>query len=173
MRRLLGSIVLSSFLALPTWAAPANVVTLDKTNLEKPEIITGETAKTIKEFVEAYKTAHMEEGDEIRAENMVLTVQPQVSLTVQDQNTGYIVAMIGGRGAKIASRTLNRATNTKRQPGSTFKVISTFAPALDAAGMTLADIQVDGPFNYYSGRPVSNWYGSGSYKGICSMRYAI
>ena len=123
--------------------------------------------------VEAYKEAHMDEGDDIRAENLVLTVQPQVSLTVQDQNTGYIVAMIGGRGPKIASRTLNRATNTKRQPGSTFKVISTFAPALDAAGMTLADIQVDGPFNYYNGRPVSNWYGSGSYKGICSMRYAI
>ena len=34
--------------ALPTWSAQTNVVTLDKNNLEKPEIITGETAKTIK-----------------------------------------------------------------------------------------------------------------------------
>lgn len=48
MRRLLGSIILSLFLALPSQATPSNVVTLDKTNLEKPEIITGETAKTIK-----------------------------------------------------------------------------------------------------------------------------
>lgn len=123
--------------------------------------------------IEEYKAAHMAEGDDIRAENVVLTVQPQVSLTVQDQSTGYVVAMVGGRGPKIASRTLNRATNTKRQPGSTFKVISTFAPALDTAGMTLADIQVDAPFNYYNGRPVSNWYNASSYKGICSMRYAI
>lgn len=123
--------------------------------------------------IEEYKAAHMKEGDEVRAETPILTIQPQVSLTVQDQSTGYIVAMVGGRGTKIASRTLNRATNTKRQPGSTFKVISTFAPALDTAGMTLADIQVDAPFNYYSGRPVSNWYSSNSYKGNCSMRYAI
>ena len=32
--------------------------------------------------------------------------------------------------------------------------------------------QVDGPFNYDSGRPVSNWYSSG-YRGICSMRDGI
>ncbi len=123
--------------------------------------------------IEEYKAAHMEEGDDVRAESINLTVQPQVSLTVQDQSTGYIVAMIGGRGTKVASRTLNRATNTKRQPGSTFKVLSTFAPALDTAGMTLADVQLDAPFNYYNGRPVSNWYSSSSYKGICSMRYSI
>ncbi len=48
MKRLLGSIVLLAFFAMPVQAAPANVVTLDKANLEKPEIITGETAKTIK-----------------------------------------------------------------------------------------------------------------------------
>ena len=48
MKKLLGSIVLVLLFALPTWSAPTNVVTLDKNNLEKPEIITGETAKTIK-----------------------------------------------------------------------------------------------------------------------------
>ena len=48
MKRLLWSIILLSVLSLPVWSASANVVTLDKTNLEKPEIITVETAKTIK-----------------------------------------------------------------------------------------------------------------------------
>lgn len=48
MKRLLGSIVLLAFFAMSVQAAPTNVVTLDKTSLEKPEIITGETAKTIK-----------------------------------------------------------------------------------------------------------------------------
>ncbi|MBQ7972639.1 MAG: PBP1A family penicillin-binding protein [Lachnospiraceae bacterium] len=123
--------------------------------------------------IEAYKEAHMATGDDVRAENITLTVQPQVSITIEDHSTGYVVAMVGGRGVKTASRTLNRATDTKRQPGSTFKVLSTFAPALDTAGMTLADIQVDAPFNYADGRPVSNWYSASSYKGICSMRYAI
>lgn len=124
------------------------------------------------EAVDEYKAAVMEDGDDVRAENVYLTIQPQVSITVEDQNTGYVVAMVGGRGTKIASRTLNRATNCKRQPGSTFKVVSTYAPALDSAGLTLADVQIDAPFKYNNGRPVSNWYGGG-YKGICTLRYGI
>ncbi len=124
------------------------------------------------EAIEAYKEATMEEGDEVRAESISLVIQPQVSITVEDQSTGYVVAMVGGRGPKTASRTLNRASNTKRQPGSTFKVVSTYAPALDSAGLTLASVQVDAPFRYNNGKPVSNWYSSG-YKGICSLRYGI
>ena len=80
--------------------------------------------------------------------------------------------MIGGRGTKEGNLTLNRSTDAVRQPGSTFKIVSTYAPALDSAGMTLADVEVDGPFNYDNGRPVSNWYSSG-YRGICSLRDGI
>jgi len=122
--------------------------------------------------IEEYQAAVMQEGDEILAESISLTPQPQVSFTVQDQGTGYVVAMIGGRGAKEASRTLNRATSTVRQPGSTFKVLSTYAPAIDAAGITLANVYNDAPFNYDSGTPVSNWYDTG-YRGINSVRTAI
>ena len=119
-----------------------------------------------------YQAAVMGEGSEILAENITLTPQPQISMTIQDQHTGYVVAMIGGRGPKTASRTLNRASNTLRQPGSTFKVVSTYAPALDSAGMTLANVQNDAPYNYANGRPVANWYGE-NYKGLCSLRYGI
>lgn len=100
----------------------------------------------------------MSEGDTVEGEKITLTPQPQVSITIEDQATGYIVAMVGGRGQKEASRTLNRAYTTTRQPGSTFKVVSTYAPALDSAGLTLADVQNDAPYNYASGRPVSNWW---------------
>ena len=124
------------------------------------------------EAIEEYKAAVMEAGDEEVAETISLTPQPQVSLTIQDQSTGYVVAMIGGRGEKTASRTLNRATSTVRQPGSCFKILSTYAPALDAAGKTLATVYVDEPFNYASGTPVSNWYGS-EYRGINSIRMGI
>ena len=95
--------------------------------------------------IDFYKDAIMQEGDEVYGENITLTPQPQVSITVEEQSTGYVVAMIGGRGVKEASRTLNRASNTTRQPGSTFKVVSTYAPALDSAGLTLADVQNDAP----------------------------
>lgn len=122
--------------------------------------------------IELYKEAVLGKGDEVFAETVVLTPQPQVSLVVQDQSTGYVVAMEGGRGAKSGSRTLNRATDTVRQPGSTFKVVSTYAPALDSAGLTLATVIDDAPFNYASGRPVGNWYGE-AYRGISSLRDGI
>lgn len=121
--------------------------------------------------IEEYKAAVLSEGDEIFAESINLTPQPQVSISIIDQKTGYVVALVGGRGAKEASRTLNRATNTVRQPGSTFKVLAAYAPALDSAGMTLATVQNDAPYNYANGRPVRNWYSG--YKGLCSLRYGI
>lgn len=122
--------------------------------------------------IEAYKADVMRSGDEVFAENINLTPQPQVSLVVEDQSTGCVVAMVGGRGAKTASRTLNRATDTTRQPGSTFKVVSTYAPALDSAGLTLATVMNDAPFNYATGRPVANWYGE-EYRGLSSLRDGI
>ncbi len=124
------------------------------------------------EDIAAFQEAVLGPGDKVYAENVTLTPQPQVSITVEDQSTGHVVAMVGGRGTKSASRTLNRATDAKRQPGSTFKVVSTYAPALDSAGMTLATVQNDAPYNYADGRPVSNWYGN-AYKGICTIRYGI
>ena len=45
-----------------------------------------------------------------------------------DQKTGQVKAIAGGRGEKTASLTLNRASNTLRQPGSTFKVLTAVCP---------------------------------------------
>ncbi len=122
--------------------------------------------------IELYKEAILGKGDEVFTETISLTPQPQVSLVIEDQSTGYVVAMEGGRGAKSGSRTLNRATDTVRQPGSTFKIVSTYAPALDSAGLTLATIIDDAPFNYANGRPVGNWYGE-AYRGLSSLRDGI
>ena len=122
--------------------------------------------------IEDYKNAIMSAGDEVFGENVTLIPQPQVSFVIEDQATGYVVAMEGGRGAKSGSRTLNRATDAKRQPGSTFKIVSTYAPALDSAGLTLATVMNDAPFNYSTGRPVANWYGE-QYRGLSSLRDGI
>ena len=122
--------------------------------------------------IEQYKAAVMEPSEEVYGENITLTPQPQVSIVIEDQSTGYVVAMVGGRGQKEASRTLNRATDSKRQPGSTFKIVAVYAPALDSAGLTLATVMNDAPFNYANGRPVNNWWGS-EYRGLNSLRTAI
>lgn len=122
--------------------------------------------------IEEYKESVMSSGDEVYGEKVSLTPQPQVSIVVGDQSTGYVLAMVGGRGAKEGSRTLNRATDTRRQPGSTFKIVAVYAPALDSAGLTLATVQNDAPFNYADGRPVKNWWGD-EYRGLQSLREGI
>lgn len=127
--------------------------------------------------IELYRTAMMaqlgvENVEDNYDESISMTAQPQAAMVIQEQETGYVVAMIGGRGAKEGRRTLNRATSANRSPGSTFKVLSSFAPALDSAGLTLASVYNDAPFNYDDGKPVSNWYKTG-YRGINSIRKAI
>lgn len=122
--------------------------------------------------IEYYKEFVCGTDGEVYDEKVTLTPQPQVSLTVQDQHTGYVVAMIGGRGTKEGSKTLNRATDATRQPGSTFKIVAVYAPALDSAGLTLATMVNDAPFNYANGRPVGNWWGS-EYRGLNSIREGI
>ncbi len=51
-------------------------------------------------------------------------------------------------------------------------MVSTYAPALDSAGLTLATVMNDAPFNYATGRPVANWYGE-NYRGLSSLRDGI
>ncbi len=121
--------------------------------------------------IEVYKASVLESGDEVFDEKVTLTAQPQVSITIEDQSTGYVVAMVGGRGAKEGSRTLNRATNSKRQPGSCFKIVAGYAPAFDSGMMTLATAINDAPFNYANGRPVSNWYAG--YRGLSNARQGV
>lgn len=106
-------------------------------------------------------------------ESISMTPQPQVAMVIEDQSTGYVVALVGGRGTKEGRRTLNRATSAMRSPGSTFKVLASFAPALDSAGKTLATVYNDAPFNYADGRPVRNWYSNPPYRGINTIREAI
>ncbi len=123
--------------------------------------------------VEEFKAAMVEDGDTVLAENTSLIIQPQSSMVIMDQSTGQVVALVGGRGEKTGNRTLNRATNTWRQPGSTFKVLSTYLPALDSAGMTLASVIDDAPFKYPdSNKYVNNWNGE-TYEGLTTLRQAI
>lgn len=73
-------------------------------------------------------------------------------------------ALVGGRGDKTANKTLNRASDTTRQPGSTFKILAAYAPALDSGGMTLASVEDDAPYSYTNGRSLRNY--DGQYRGF-------
>ena len=124
------------------------------------------------EDIETYKNAVKGPGWEFVAENISLTPQPQSSVSIIDPSNGDVLAIVGGRGTKEASLTLNRASDTKRQPGSCFKVLAAYAPALETGQYTLASTQLDAPYNYANGRPIKNWYGD-AYRGICTYRYGI
>ena len=122
-------------------------------------------------MLEEYIATIKKSPDDTAITNITLSPQPQSTVVVMDQHTGHVKAMVGGRGTKTSNMTLNRATQSPRQPGSTFKVLSTYVPALDAKNNTLATIIVDSPFKYASGEPVHNhWSG---YRGNMTIRECI
>jgi penicillin-binding protein 1B len=67
--------------------------------------------------------------------------KPQAALVALDPHTGAVLAMVGGRD--YAKSQLNRATDARRQPGSTFKPF-VYAAALEA-GMSPVQMFADAP----------------------------
>lgn len=92
----------------------------------------------------------------------------QGAAVVLDSNTSAIVTLIGGRD--YVNRGLNRATSSRRQPGSAIKPILVYAPAVDRFGYNGATILLDeqADFNGYTPRNYNN-----KYNGWVSMRYAL
>lgn len=132
--------------------------------------LTQSSKERCEELIEEYIDSLTEEGDEV-VKKVNLSPQPQASIVIIDQSTGHVKAMVGGRGEKTESMSLNRATQSYRQPGSCFKVLSTFVPAIDTYGDTLATVIADSPFKYDNGTVVNNWWGG--YVGNLTIRQCI
>ena len=122
-------------------------------------------------YLDEFYAAHVEAGDEengipgdiVLGERRSFTAQPQSSFCIMNHSNGEVLALVGGRGEKTGSRTLNRATTTTRAVGSTFKVLAAFLPAIDSAGMTLATPVDDRPYYYTNTqKEVINWWAKGN-----------
>lgn len=74
----------------------------------------------------------------------------QVATLLMDQANGHILGVIGGRGEK-GSRDLNRATGTRRQPGSSIKPLSVYLPALEYDAINEGTVVDDAPITIMSG----------------------
>ncbi len=128
----------------------------------------------IYDAVKRFKNATLVDGDRIISEVITPILQPQASVVIMDQKTGQVKAIAGGRGKKTTSLSLNRATNTRRSPGSTFKVLTAFAPAINEKGKTLASTYYDEPYTEPStGKTFRNWWGEDDYVGYSNIREAI
>lgn len=126
---------------------------------------------TANDHIKAFKKYIMTDDDSIAGETVNYVLEPQCSFVIMDHKTGEVVAIAGGRGEKTVSRGLNRATNTLRQPGSTFKVITSFAPALELYNKTLANVYYDSEYTYKD-KEFKNWYSKG-YLGYQNIRNGI
>ena len=92
--------------------------------------------------------------------------QPQGALVAIDPHSGYIKAMVGGRGTDL----FNRAALAERQPGSAFKPF-VYAAALES-GYTPDSIVADTPFTKYGWNPQNydrSFYGSVPLSAVCAQ----
>ncbi len=95
---------------------------------------------------------------------------PESAMVIISPQSGEIKGIIGGRGEKTASRTLNRAVQSYRQPGSAIKPIAVYAPAIENNIITPATIYTDKAITYGSWSP-RNYYAG--FKGPIAMSFAL
>ncbi len=97
----------------------------------------------------------------------------QAAMTIMDYN-GRVVAMVGGCGEKESFRGLNRACNSPRQPGSSIKPISVYAPAIEHDVCTWSTmVQNYGVRSGSSRWPVNYGGSAGSPNSFVTVQYAL
>ncbi len=94
----------------------------------------------------------------------------QSAMIVIDPKTGAIKGVVGGKGEKVDSRGLNRATQTKRQPGSSIKPLSVYTPAIEKGIVTPSTKIVDEPITIGDWEPKNSYSG---FKGTMTIKKAV
>lgn len=117
---------------------------------------------------EAMETVYKDEKYNLEGKN---GENLQGSMVVMDYS-GNVLGMVGGMGEKPSNRCLNRATMSPRQPGSTIKPLSAYAPAIERNLITYSTMvnDVSTYYNNNTWRP-TNWYNR--YKGKVTVEYAL
>ena len=149
-----------------------DITTGEQTHSQYTHYVTSEDAGA--EWAASKKAeieASLPENQSIIAENVSYSKQPQSAMVILDYHTGDVKAVAGGRGAKTVNRGFNRATDSARQPGSVFKVLAAYAPAIDLGKITNASTIVDEPYTTPDGYTPRNWYSG--YRGAVNARTGI
>ncbi|WP_152393773.1 penicillin-binding protein 1A [Paenibacillus guangzhouensis] len=140
----------------------------EKTGLTEDELNRGGYKIYTTLVPEAQIAVEEEFADDSNFEKSKDEQQMQGSMVIMDQHTGGLVAMAGGRD--YIRKGLNRA-KVPRQPGSTFKPIASYGPALETGKFfpwsTVRDDKQS--FGDYSPSDL----GSNKYIGAVSFTYAL
>lgn len=97
----------------------------------------------------------------------------QSAITIMDYS-GRVVAMVGGAGEKDTFRGLNRATDSPRQPGSSIKPLSVYAPVIENNVATWSTKVQNYGIKLGSSRWPVNYGGShGSATSFVTVQYAL
>lgn len=95
----------------------------------------------------------------------------QSSIVIIDPE-GNVVGLAGALGEKTANRVLNMASGTVRQPGSSIKPLSVYAPAIELGMITPASVYADEPVRVLNGKnwPLNN---PQTYRGNITVNTAV
>ncbi len=94
----------------------------------------------------------------------------QAAMVIIDHQTGQVVACVGGLGEKNTARGLNRATQSKRQTGSSIKPLAVLAPGIDKKKFTAATLYADVETTFEGNYSPKNYDG---YLGKITVRRAV
>lgn len=92
---------------------------------------------------------------------------------------GRVLGIVGGTGKKTKNRVLNRASMSKRQPGSTIKPLSVYGPAIEKS-LTDDDVEIywstyikDAPLMKINGKPFPTNEGGGYSNSMVTLQKGL
>lgn len=97
----------------------------------------------------------------------------QSAICVIDNRTGAVAAIVGRFGEKTLNRGVNYANDGNRQPGSSFKPLAVYSPALEYGKISPFSVIDDYPYQVLNGRVYPLNGGYASYHGRVTVRQAL
>lgn len=122
-------------------------------------------------FAEEIKAKYVDNTHTLVLDNLTVSNSLQAAMVILDYKTGDIKGLIGGRGEKPGDLVFNRATQAYRQPGSCFKILASYAPAIDQNLCSAGTFIKDDAYTVGGWTP-GNWWGS-KYRGYATVREGI
>ena len=137
-------------------------------------IIHSTVEKEIQERLEEEyaKTKYIRKGNKKNKDGTLLNDHTQSAMAIVDYRTGNVVAVVGGFGEKTESG-WNRATQMKKQTGSTIKPLAVIAPGLEEKIITASTVYDDNSTRFTSYGKDYEPKNQGSFKGLVNIRSFI